>query len=180
MSFSSWYDMLQPRYTKGFTCSSIMLPITVLLPIGSVPLKAMIWFLDVRLSYQMFILFGVKHVILSINYLLSLWWQLGHLQILSVVLSSQWWWWKTICKNRYETGIIVYQLYLFVCWFLSFFIVILSWDQPWFPTRSRNVTAVPLWFNTLEFLFLIFKLFHNYLFCGRLNAISIQKLKCCL
>jgi hypothetical protein len=45
---------------------------TVLLLIGSVPIKAMIWVFDVRFSYRMFVLFGVKHVILSVNYILSL------------------------------------------------------------------------------------------------------------
>jgi hypothetical protein len=56
---------------KVFTCSNIML-ITVLLLIGSVPLKAMVLVFNVRFSHQIFVLFGVKHVILSVNYLLSL------------------------------------------------------------------------------------------------------------
>jgi hypothetical protein len=43
MSFSSGYEMLQSRYVKMLTCSNIMLSITILLLIGSVPLKAMIW-----------------------------------------------------------------------------------------------------------------------------------------
>jgi hypothetical protein len=55
-----------------FTCSNIMLSITILLLIGSVPLKAIILDFDVRFSHRMFVLFGVKHVILSVNYLLSL------------------------------------------------------------------------------------------------------------
>jgi hypothetical protein len=42
MSFSSWYEKFQPRYVKVFTCSNIVLSITILLLIGSVPLKVMI------------------------------------------------------------------------------------------------------------------------------------------
>jgi hypothetical protein len=63
--------MLQPMYVNVFTCSSIMSSITILLLIGSAPLKARIFVFYVRVSYRMFVLFGVKHVILSVNYLLS-------------------------------------------------------------------------------------------------------------
>jgi hypothetical protein len=41
MCFSSWYEMLQPRYVKVFICSNIMLSITIFLRIGSFPLKAL-------------------------------------------------------------------------------------------------------------------------------------------
>jgi hypothetical protein len=51
-----------------FACSNIV-SITILLLTGSIPL---FWFLDVRFSYRMFVQFGVKHVILSVNYLLSM------------------------------------------------------------------------------------------------------------
>jgi hypothetical protein len=37
---SSWYEMLQPRYVEVFTYSNIMLSVTMLLLIGSGPLKA--------------------------------------------------------------------------------------------------------------------------------------------
>jgi hypothetical protein len=59
MSFSSWYEMLHPRYVKVFTCSNIMLSITILILIGSIPLKSMIFFY-VRFPYRAFVLFGVK------------------------------------------------------------------------------------------------------------------------
>jgi hypothetical protein len=46
-----------------FTCSNMFF-IMILLLIGSVPLKAMILVFYARFSYRMFVLFGVKHVIL--------------------------------------------------------------------------------------------------------------------
>jgi hypothetical protein len=126
--FLIWHVTAQ--YVKVFTCSNIMLSITMLLLIGSVPLKAMIlvfwceisipnvrfqvltaasmmfravfWVIlpcrmivdhstrqynpedssEHQIPYRMFVLCGVKHIILSVSYLLSLRWHLGHLQII--------------------------------------------------------------------------------------------------
>lgn len=56
---------------KVLTCSN-MLSIAILLLIGFVRLKAKNLVFYVRFPYRMYVLFGVKRVILSVNYLLSL------------------------------------------------------------------------------------------------------------
>jgi hypothetical protein len=55
MCFSSWYEMLQPRYVKVFTCSNIMLSIIIFLRIGSFPLKALKKRRNLNYEYRTFL-----------------------------------------------------------------------------------------------------------------------------